>query len=123
MTKQIEDALDSRPFQKKGVEFCIKNKKAIIADQPGLGKTIQAIAAVQQAGITGTILVIAPKTAAYVTWPAEIKRWTDEPVTIIGGKLSPKMRKQRLKRLMQWNENAVDKRGWVIICMMITERK
>ena len=70
MTKQIEDALNSRPFQKKGVEFCIKNKKAIIADQPGLGKTIQAIAAVQQAGITGTILVIAPKTAAYVTWPA-----------------------------------------------------
>ena len=115
MTKQLEDALNSRPFQKKGVEFCVKNKKVVIADQPGLGKTIQAIAAVQKAGVTGTILIVAPKTAALVTWPAEIKRWTDEPVTVIGGNLSPKMRKQRLRRLMTWNERAKDKRGWVIV--------
>ncbi len=34
------------PFQEKGVAYCRKNKKVIIGDQPGLGKTCQFIATI-----------------------------------------------------------------------------
>lgn len=34
------------PFQEKGTAYCIKNKRVIIGDQPGLGKTSQFIATI-----------------------------------------------------------------------------
>lgn len=35
------------PFQKEGVKFLIENENAILCDEPGLGKTVQAAAAIK----------------------------------------------------------------------------
>lgn len=35
------------PFQEKGTAYCIKNKRVIIGDQPGLGKTTELIATIE----------------------------------------------------------------------------
>jgi SWI/SNF-related matrix-associated actin-dependent regulator 1 of chromatin subfamily A len=41
---QIEDIkITPRPFQLAGIEYTIKNKRVILGDEQGLGKTIQAI--------------------------------------------------------------------------------
>lgn len=62
------------PFQTGGIDYTMKNKRVIIADQMGLGKTIQAIG-----GIVGTeaypFLVICPK-GLRLNWQEEIHAWT-----------------------------------------------
>lgn len=56
--------------------FAARNKRVLIADEPGLGKTLQSIAAVvQSTGPGDSILVVAPKTAVLISWPAELRRW------------------------------------------------
>lgn len=87
-------AISSRPFQTVGALFAARNGEALIADEPGLGKTLQTIAAIVEAGKTGPILVVAsPKSAAFLTWPQEIKRWApNDEVTVIGPHLSPRER-------------------------------
>jgi SNF2 family DNA or RNA helicase len=62
----------------------------LIADQPGLGKTVQSIAAIIESGITGTILVVAPKAAAKLTWPQELARWVPNDLVYVLGAHIPK---------------------------------
>jgi hypothetical protein len=45
------------------------------ADQPGLGKTIEELGALVEAGITGKILIVAPRKALRATWGPQIRRW------------------------------------------------
>ena len=84
-------AISSRPFQSVGAAFAARNRSCLIADQPGLGKTLQSIAAIIESGTTGPILICAPKAAVKLTWPKEIKRWLgpDEVVYQIGSHLKP----------------------------------
>src|SRR6516225_540168 len=110
----IWDAITQRPFQSVGAAFAARNRSCLIADQPGLGKTIQSIAAIIEAGIEGPILVIAPKNAAKLTWPQELEKWIpDEPVTVIGAHLTPT---DRVMDMMQAVVDSRDngKRVWII---------
>src|SRR5882672_3590130 len=40
----IWEAMTARPFQTVGAAFAARNRACLIADQPGLGKTVQSIA-------------------------------------------------------------------------------
>lgn len=69
--------------QKTGVDFLVKNKRAILADQMGLGKTRQAIVATKITG--GDTLVICPATLK-TNWAREIIAVDPEAnVSIING--------------------------------------
>ena len=94
----IWEAMSARPFQTVGAAFAARNRACLIADQPGLGKTVQSIAAVIESGLTGPILVVAPKAAAQLTWPQELKRWAPgDLVEVIGDNLKPRERAQAVK--------------------------
>lgn len=115
-------ALSERSFQREAVQFVVKNKEVLIADEPGLGKSLQAIASVIEANITGSILVVAPKTAAYVTWPHELSRWLTDAApydewVIIGGKMTPLERIRAQKRLIRWDlgKGRIGPRQWVVV--------
>ncbi|AYN58023.1 DNA helicase [Mycobacterium phage Fowlmouth] len=115
-------ALAGRSFQREGVEFCVKNRSVLIADEPGLGKTLQSMSAVIESGCTGTILVVAPKTAAYVTWPHELQTWVNEVApydewVIMGGKMTKLERVRAMKRILLWDmgKNRIGPRQWVIV--------
>lgn len=98
---RIWDATSSRPFQTVGAAFAARNRSCLIADQPGLGKTIQSIAAIVEAGITGPILVVAPKAAARLTWPQELAKWVPgDEVTIIGSHLKASEREYAIQRVI-----------------------
>jgi SNF2 family DNA or RNA helicase len=71
-------ALSHRSFQRDGVDFTTKHKNVLIADEPGLGKSLQAISSVIQSGTTGSVLIVAPKTAVFVTWPHELETWFND---------------------------------------------
>ncbi|AMB17280.1 DNA helicase [Mycobacterium phage Weiss13] len=115
-------ALHSRPFQLAGARFAMRHKNVLIADEPGLGKTIQAIAAVTGNKTTGSVLIVAPKTAAYVTWPAELRRWLhdlapDDPVRIITGNADKRTRIALLRDTVKWETSSqrAGQRQWVIV--------
>lgn len=74
------------PYQRAGVAFCAATRQALLADQPGLGKTLQTLGTMVEAGVEGDILVAAPTAAVAITWPDELSTWLpdDEFVAVIG---------------------------------------
>ena len=79
------DGTQGTPWQILGAAFMAAQKRVLLADQPGLGKTIQTLSAVAELGISGCILVVAPRSAVAVTWPEEIAQWLgeDEKIFVI----------------------------------------
>lgn len=67
------DGLKYMPFQKAGIEYAICRSKTLIADPPGLGKTIQAIG-VHNAVKMDRVLVVCPASLK-VNWKREWEKW------------------------------------------------
>lgn len=72
---ELNSVLHGRPYQSVGVAFATRRKRGINGDEPGLGKTLQTAAAVVENRNRGAHLVIAPSSAASITWPDEFERW------------------------------------------------
>lgn len=68
------------PFQKAGVEYALGRKNTLIGDQPGLGKTAQAIAFANEISAK-SVLVIVPA-GIRLQWVKAIREWStmDAPV-------------------------------------------
>jgi SNF2 family DNA or RNA helicase len=66
--------LKPRRYQKDGIEFLSSKKYALLADDPGIGKTMQAILACK-AVKAKKILVICPAQVKY-NWKKEFNKWT-----------------------------------------------
>lgn len=77
--------LNLRPFQKAGVEYATQKKRTFIADEVGLGKTVQAIATVNELNAY-PVLVICPAFLK-INWKEEYKKWLedDKKIKIING--------------------------------------
>lgn len=105
-----ETAKSLRSYQRAGVKFMSINQATLLADSPGSGKTLQTIATMISAGVSGDILVLAPSAAVQVTWPAEISRWApdDEIICATG------TRKQREAELAKLKKKSRAKRRWVL---------
>lgn len=72
-------------YQKVGVEFLVHSGgRAIVADAPGLGKTIQALAYTKHMGY-GRTLVVCPASVKF-TWENEVKKWTRLSSIVIDSK-------------------------------------
>lgn len=65
----------ARPYQAYAAQFIVDGRSVLIADDPGLGKTLEALAGIIESGVPGPYLVVSPKTAATTVWPREIPRW------------------------------------------------
>lgn len=72
---KLYKAMKRRKYQRVGARFVADNHATLIADDPGLGKTLIAMGGILEAGIPGPYLVVAPKTAADSVWRREINRW------------------------------------------------
>lgn len=84
---KLAKAMHSRTYQQVGVKFIAEGRRVLIADDVGLGKTIQAMGGIVEAGQCGPYLVVCPKTATTVVWEPEIKRWLPDhnPITMPEG--------------------------------------
>ena len=69
---------DLFPHQRAGVKFLATAKRALLADEPGLGKTAQAIRALKQLQDSGTpvfpALIVCPNTLKK-NWKREFDKW------------------------------------------------
>ena len=62
-----------KPFQRAGVGYLLAQRRAFLADEQGLGKTIEALAALQADGAFPAVVVCPASLKLY--WLAEIERW------------------------------------------------
>lgn len=83
---EIHNASDKLlPYQKVGVSYLLQAKRAILGDQPGLGKSLQAISTIVSAGAFPTI-VVAPNTLK-LNWRNEIRKFYPHlTVNVVSGK-------------------------------------
>ena len=61
------------PFQRAGVRYLLERRRAFLADEQGLGKTIEAIAALEHDGAYPAI-VVCPASLKR-NWERELRRW------------------------------------------------
>lgn len=73
--------LEYRPFQRAGIAYALAKANILLADPPGLGKTIQAIGIANVTGNSPEILIICP---AYLkkNWEREFKKWDTNGLTV-----------------------------------------
>jgi SWI/SNF-related matrix-associated actin-dependent regulator 1 of chromatin subfamily A len=85
LPKGLESALFG--FQKVGVSFFATSDRCLLADEQGLGKTVQAIAWLATQPDIKPVLVVCPATVKLV-WENEIKKWVGEKSVVLSGRSS-----------------------------------
>ena len=97
LPRRLRDAM--YPFQVEGVKFALsRNGRCLLADQMGVGKTIQALAVGAAYLHEGPLLIIAPASLR-LTWARECERWIPElrpkNLHVINGTSDTKLRGER----------------------------
>ena len=102
--RELEDYEDSDnedlfPHQKAGVAYLATAKRALLADEPGLGKTAQAIRALKKLKDQGEdvfpAMIVCPNTLKK-NWEREFKKWwPDVSVQVVRG--SANKRREQLE--------------------------
>ena len=79
MAPNVALAMSTRTYQRVGCRFGALAGNFMLADEPGLGKTLQYLGTLIETNAwRGANLVIAPKTALESTWGDEIRKWTPD---------------------------------------------
>lgn len=74
------DGLEYRGFQKAGVKYGVDKRDVLIGDEPGLGKTIQAVGIANEIQ-ADKVLIIVPASIR-LNWHREYLKWTTNPDAI-----------------------------------------
>lgn len=85
---RLAGAMDARTYQRVGAAFLASqpNGGVLLADQPGLGKSIQTLGGIVERGLeVGLHLVACPATAVRIVWEKEVRKWTDFRVFPVTG--------------------------------------
>jgi SWI/SNF-related matrix-associated actin-dependent regulator of chromatin subfamily A-like protein 1 len=83
---EIEGALggELRPFQRAGVAYALEARRTFLADEQGLGKTVQALATLE-ADAAYPAIVVCPASLK-LNWQREISHWLPHrSVTVVSG--------------------------------------
>src|SRR4051795_903653 len=83
---EIEDRLggELRPFQRAGVAYALWSRRTFIADEQGLGKTVEALATIE-ADDAYPAIVICPASLK-LNWAREAERWLPHRTrTVVSG--------------------------------------
>jgi hypothetical protein len=83
---EVEDALggELRPFQRAGVVYALDARRTFLADEQGLGKTVQALAALEADGAYPAVVVC--PASLKLNWLRETERWLPHrSATVVSG--------------------------------------
>lgn len=76
------EKLDYLPYQKAGILYAAERRDTLIADPPGLGKTIQAIGLINHLGLKSGVIVC-PATLK-LNWLKEMTKWMHDKSLTVG---------------------------------------
>lgn len=111
MIAEAPSKLELRPYQDDGVEFLKSVKKGMLADRPGLGKTIQASEAAKD---SASVMVVCPGYLCDQWFDHLVEQYPDDSIVCASttvnrnGEIVPASRKQRASALEE-------KAKWLII--------
>lgn len=108
-----------RNYQRAGVRFLADSPNPLVADQPGLGKTWETLAAIYEAGQhKGSHLIVAPVAALETVWADTILQWCSGTVYVCDG-----TKAQREEAIRQFEADE-DETKWLIVNpSMVSYRK
>src|SRR5215211_9044640 len=73
-----------RPFQRAGVAYALRARRAFLADEQGLGKTVQALAALEEDGAFPAVIVC--PASLKLNWKRETRHWLPHrSVAVVSG--------------------------------------
>lgn len=78
----IPEGLSYYPFQKAGIAFARDKRHVLIGDDPGLGKTVQAIGVINSRDDLRKILIICPATGKVTPWRRLLEKFLVHHLTI-----------------------------------------
>lgn len=97
---RISEAMAQRTYQRSGASFVRVAGSCVIADEPGLGKTITSIAALAESGHwQGAHLIVCPRTSRHSVWHLQLQRWTGISAHTMGDGAAA--RKKTLKAFLE----------------------
>jgi SNF2 family DNA or RNA helicase len=90
----FESSLPLFPYQKVGARFISTIGSGLIGDEPGMGKTVESLAVVEDSSAK-SVLIFCPSAVKY-QWAEEIKKFipTDNSVMVVDG--------AKEERIIQW---------------------
>lgn len=113
---KLAEAMASRPFQRVGAKFIRDGRTVLIADEPGVGKTLEALGGLVEAGAKN-ILVFAKLKAIETVWGREIPRWLGDIAEVYIASGSKAQRDAVLDRYtLDIRENDQDDKMRFLIC-------
>lgn len=109
-----------RPDQRAGVAWVAAGYRGagLIADKPGLGKTMQLIGGLLEADVKGNILITCPKISVRNVWQRELNKWTDEVVYTARG-----TRAQREASLAAFLADPAERKWLIIVAEMLRVKR
>jgi SWI/SNF-related matrix-associated actin-dependent regulator 1 of chromatin subfamily A len=75
------EGLSYMPYQRAGIAYALSKNSCLIADEPGLGKTIQAIGVMNNDPYCKRAIVVSPASLK-INWKREIQKWSIRPVAV-----------------------------------------
>lgn len=116
----LYSAIHHRPYQVAGTAFILAGRQVILGDDPGLGKTLQALAALIQDDAR-TILVACRRTATRTVWERETMRWapTIEPYVAQGSKAE----REEVMRQFNAHPTTMSRKMLIVNIEMVRARK
>lgn len=75
------EGLAYMPFQRAGIKFLSEHPAVLLADQMGLGKTVQAVGLINMKPEIKTVLVVCPASLK-LNWRNELARWLTRPLRV-----------------------------------------
>jgi len=99
----LAEKMAARTYQQVGARFIAEAGNCLIADEPGLGKTLEAISGLMEAGKWhGPILIAAPLTSLRTTWLRELTRFTPDAHVTVGVALQQDSAGMRRALMQDW---------------------
>lgn len=77
----ISNKWDYKGYQKAGVKYALQRETTLIADEPGLGKSIQAVGVINALPDAKKVLVLCPASLR-LNWEREMKNWLTKELEI-----------------------------------------
>lgn len=110
-----------RPDQRVGAAWVAEGYRGggLVADMPGLGKTLETIAGVLERGDMGPVLIICPRLSVKPVWWKELRKWApDEVVYMARG-----TRRQREKAIDAFMADPAERKFLIVVAEMLRVKR
>lgn len=96
----LDAATQTRPYQRVAAAWGAATGSFLLADQQGLGKSIETLATIVEGSNKGWHLIFSPSVAVDTVWSAEVRRWLkDMRIVVVPLTGSLKQRQETLATL------------------------